>query len=42
MSGQTIREVSLLPVPDADDDWIEIKFGPQDPAISKLKINKRE
>jgi len=35
--GKTIDEISVVNCPDEDDDWIRIKYGSSDPAISKFK-----
>jgi hypothetical protein len=37
-AGLTIEDVKVTRVANADDDWLEISFGPPDPAISKLKV----
>jgi hypothetical protein len=37
LAGKTIAAISVVNCPDEDDDWIKIKYGPTDPAISKFK-----
>jgi hypothetical protein len=37
LAGKTIAEISVVNCPDEDDDWIKIRYGPSDPAISKFK-----
>lgn len=36
-AGKTIDEISVGKCPDEDDDWIKIRYGPPDPAISKFR-----
>lgn len=37
IAGKTIAEISVVNCPDEDDDWIKIRYGSSDPAISKFK-----
>jgi hypothetical protein len=39
-SGLTIESATVTRVPDADDDLVEICFGPPDPAITKFVVSK--
>ena len=36
-AGKTIAEISVERCPDEDDDWITIRYGPSDPAISMFE-----
>lgn len=36
-AGRTISEISLENCPDQDDDWVRIRFGQEDPAISMFR-----
>ena len=36
-AGRTIDGVSMVKCPDEDDDWIKIRYGHPDPAISEFK-----
>jgi hypothetical protein len=39
-SGLTMESASVTRVPDADDDVMEIRFGPPDPAIKKFTVSR--
>jgi hypothetical protein len=36
--GRMIEGVALEKMPDEDDDWIVLRFGPPDPAVSPFRI----
>jgi hypothetical protein len=38
-SGLTMESATVTRVPDADDDLLEIRFGPPDPAIRKFTVS---
>jgi hypothetical protein len=39
-SGLTMESATVTRVPDADDDLLEIRFGPPDPAIKKFTVSR--
>jgi hypothetical protein len=36
-----MESATVTRVPDADDDLLEIRFGPRDPAIKKFTVSRR-
>ncbi|WFP76565.1 hypothetical protein [Mesorhizobium sp. WSM4906] len=36
--GRTIKKIELVDGHPQDDDWIDITFGPRDPAVSPLRV----
>jgi hypothetical protein len=39
-NGLTMESATVTRVPDADDDLLEIRFGPPDPAIKKFTVSR--
>jgi hypothetical protein len=38
-TGQLIKNITVTHVDHEDDDWLEIEFGPPDPAVTRFRID---
>ncbi|MBZ9885123.1 hypothetical protein LB535_22530 [Mesorhizobium sp. CA10] len=39
--GRTITKIEFIDGQPEDDDWVDITFGPSDPAVSPLRVSRQ-
>ena len=41
-AGHLVTEARLVPAPESDDDWIVLRFGSPDPALTAFRLDRAE